>query len=93
MLSDTCGGDELTCKNGQCKGKKSWLCNGYNSCNDNSDEDEEICGKSHMVLIIYQIFSCLMLDLHTNKKSSDSSLKDASFACQAFSQWNHSLIS
>ena len=95
FLSDSCGPDELTCKNGQCV-DKDYLCDGnpqyYGKCDDDSDEDEGVCGKSYMVIIIHLFISCLMLDLHTNRKSSYSSLKDASFACQALSQWNHSLI-
>ena len=87
FLSDSCGPDELTCKNGQCV-DKDYLCDGkyWRKCDDDSDEDEGVCGKSHMVIIIHLFISCLMLDLHTNKQSSDSSLKDASLACQALSQ-------
>ena len=49
MLSDTCGPNQLTCKNGQCE-DKDYLCDGNDSwkkCDDDSDEDEGVCGKSH----------------------------------------------
>ena len=43
-----CSPDQITCKDGQCIGKKHWLCDGnvcpYNRCDDNSDEDQQICG-------------------------------------------------
>ena len=43
-----CSPDQITCKDGQCIGKKHWLCDGdtcpYNKCDDNSDEDQQICG-------------------------------------------------
>ena len=69
LLSDTCGPNQLTCKNGQCI-YKYYLCDGneygYEKCDDDSDEDEGVCGKSHMVIIIHLFMSCLMLDLHTN---------------------------
>ena len=51
FLPDTCGPDQLTCKNGQCGGENRSLCNGQKGgCADDSDEDENICGKSHMFL-------------------------------------------
>ena len=69
LLSDTCGPNQLTCKNGQCVWE-DYLCDGnedlWKKCDDNSDEEEGVCSKSHLVVIIHIFISCLMLDLHTN---------------------------
>ena len=48
FLSDSCGPEQLTCKNGQCE-DKDYLCDGnsYKKCDDDSDEDEGVCGKCH----------------------------------------------
>ena len=49
FFSGNCSPDQITCKDGQCIGKKDWLCDGntcpHNKCDDHSDEDKQICGK------------------------------------------------
>ena len=59
FFADTCSPEQVTCENGQFVGDKSWLCDedgfSHNECNDTSDEDEQICGKSVMILIIHQV--------------------------------------
>ena len=44
-----CSPDQITCKDGQCIGRKDWLCDEnacpFKKCDDNSDEDKQFCGK------------------------------------------------
>ena len=41
--SMVCPCEEWTCKDNEECMQDSWVCDGYNDCDDRSDEDEELC--------------------------------------------------
>ena len=43
VLLDYCQDDEFLCSNGACT-LLDWICDGYDDCDDGSDEDGSLCG-------------------------------------------------
>lgn len=47
-----CQPEQFTCLNGNCISAR-WKCDGYNDCQDNSDELERVCGERLGLLSVY----------------------------------------